>query len=138
MTIGENIRAIRKQKNLRQTELSRRCRLSQGQLSEYETGKSIPSIKILSTIADALEVSVAVLDERLLNSFPAFPQDDFFKILLKNWPMLTNEQRGKLASDSVTMAEKNQSLPPVLYVIRGEKETRMTRSDLIPFMSGIT
>ena len=111
MTIGKNIRAVRKQKNMTQIELCRRCGFSQGQLSEYENDKHEPPIEYLGKIADALGVSVAVLDDRLLKRFPPTPDDDFFQIVMKNWPELTNEQRGKLATETVSLVESNRSVP---------------------------
>lgn len=111
MTIGQNIRTLRKQKNMTQIQLCRRCGLSQGQLSQYENDKHTPPIEYLGKIADVLGVSVAVLDNNLLDLFPDIPDDDFFKILLKNWPRLTIEQRSKLAGESSALAEANSGVP---------------------------
>jgi len=122
MTIGENIRAVRKQKNMTQIELCRRCGFSQGQLSEYENDKHEPPIQYLGKIADVLGVSVAVLDDRLYKNFPPIPEDDFFKILLKNWPDLTTAQRSKLAGEASTMSETNRGVPPSSTSLDAEKK----------------
>lgn len=111
MTIGQNIRTLRKQKNMTQIQLCRRCGLSQGQLSQYENDKHTPPIEYLGKIADVLGVSVAVLDNNLLDLFPDIPDDDLFKVVLKNWPELTIEQRGKLVTETVSMVESNRSVP---------------------------
>lgn len=51
------IRAIRKQKNISQMELCLRANMSQGFLTNIETGKKEPSTMTLIRIAEALEVS---------------------------------------------------------------------------------
>lgn len=51
------IRAIRKQKNISQMELCLRANMSQGFLTNLETGKKEPSAMTLIRIAEALEVS---------------------------------------------------------------------------------
>ena len=51
------IRTIRKQKNISQMELCLRANMSQGFLTNIETGKKEPSAMTLIRIADALEVS---------------------------------------------------------------------------------
>lgn len=68
MSIGSNLKALRKQRNMTQKELAHRTQITQGQLSEYENDKidTIP-IERLARIAGALRVSVAEIDERLLN-----------------------------------------------------------------------
>lgn len=66
MTIGDRIRNLRKRSGLTQVDLARKARLTSGQVSEYESGRFEPKIDKLSRIADALGVSVAVLDPRLM------------------------------------------------------------------------
>ena len=51
------IRTIRKQKNISQMELCLRANMSQGFLTNIETGKKEPSTMTLIRIAEALEVS---------------------------------------------------------------------------------
>ena len=51
------IRTIRKQKKISQTELCLRANMSQGFLTNLETGKKEPSAMTLIRIAEALEVS---------------------------------------------------------------------------------
>ena len=51
------IRAIRKQKKISQMELCLRANMSQGFLTNLETGKKEPSAMTLIRIAEALEVS---------------------------------------------------------------------------------
>jgi putative transcriptional regulator len=57
--INCNLSALRKQKNLRQTDLSRLTGISQKALSELETGKSKGvSFSTLAKLCDALDVSI--------------------------------------------------------------------------------
>ena len=64
-TIGENIRRLRRRNGMRQIELAKHAGLSQGQLSNYETGKEVPKVPNLIPVADALHCRLDELDERL-------------------------------------------------------------------------
>lgn len=67
MTIGNNIKRLRQQRMMTQEELATQVGITQGQLSEYENDKvDVIPIDKLGRIADVLQVSVAVIDERLL------------------------------------------------------------------------
>ena len=70
--IGQNIRRIRKAKNITQGELATKINVSRQNLSQYETGKRIPKISTLQKIADGLQCSIYNLD-------PLF--DDYDKIV---------------------------------------------------------
>lgn len=60
--IGENIRKIRKSKNITQTELAKRINTTNEYISKIERGlRQNPSSKTLNKIAKALEVPVEVL-----------------------------------------------------------------------------
>lgn len=69
-TIGENIRALRQRSQLTQIELSKLTGLSQGQLSNYETGTEVPKLYNLIQIANGLRCRVDELDERLASTRP--------------------------------------------------------------------
>ena len=64
----KSIRIIRKQKNVSQTELCLRANMSQGFLTNLETGKKEPSAMTLIRIAAALGVSPREF-------FPEIPTD---------------------------------------------------------------
>ena len=55
--VVKSIRTIRKKKKVSQTELGLRANMSQGFLTDLETGKKEPSAMTLIRIARALEVS---------------------------------------------------------------------------------
>lgn len=57
VTIGDNIRKYRKQKNLTQKELGDLVGISNTYLSDMEIGRTNPSIKTLKRIAKGLEIS---------------------------------------------------------------------------------
>ena len=68
--IGMRILQLRKEKGLSLRELARRSNLSAGLLSKIENYRTIPSLPVLLTIADALEVDVAVLVKNMNGSHP--------------------------------------------------------------------
>ena len=55
--VVKSVRIIRKQKKVSQTELCLRANMSQGYLTNLETGKQEPSVMTIIRIADALQVS---------------------------------------------------------------------------------
>lgn len=63
MTIGDNIRNIRKSRNLTQQELSEELKISRNYLSELENNKRNPSAETLRNLADKLNVSLVSLVE---------------------------------------------------------------------------
>lgn len=60
---AENLKAIRRRKNISQAILAGEIRKSQQTVSWYESGKVYPSVKVIQEIAAALDVSVSELIE---------------------------------------------------------------------------
>lgn len=65
MTIGENIRRIRKEKGLTQKELGNLCNLADSAIRRYELGGANPKLETIEKIAKALDVKIADLVESL-------------------------------------------------------------------------
>ncbi|WP_367618009.1 helix-turn-helix domain-containing protein [Weizmannia agrestimuris] len=61
MDIGIRIKNIRTAKGLRGNEVAKKAFISQSYLSDIENGRTTPSLDKLSTICDALEISLAEL-----------------------------------------------------------------------------
>lgn len=57
MSIGENIRRIRKEQGLTQKELGERCGIADANIRKYESDRQIPKIQTIQKIAEALRVS---------------------------------------------------------------------------------
>ena len=74
-TIGQNIRQLRKERNMTQLHLAKKINLHRATLSSYELGKRLPDIFILISIADAFHVSLDVLVDRTSPSDRPVPSD---------------------------------------------------------------
>lgn len=61
MVLGERIRDARKAKNLSQEELAKQLFISRSALTKWETGQSMPDIRMLKQLADVLDVSLEYL-----------------------------------------------------------------------------
>ncbi|NTU73744.1 helix-turn-helix transcriptional regulator [Candidatus Roizmanbacteria bacterium] len=59
--IGENIRILRKQKGLKQNELAQELDISPNYISQIESGKKYPSLRIIERISKVLNVNIAHL-----------------------------------------------------------------------------
>lgn len=63
MTVGENIKRIRKEKGLTQKKLGELCGINEVQIRQYESGKANPKIETIDKIASALEVPIIKIKE---------------------------------------------------------------------------
>ncbi len=61
MNIGDKISALRKEKNLSQTDLGKAAGVSREIIGRYERNEVLPSIEVAAKIADVLEVSLDYL-----------------------------------------------------------------------------
>lgn len=61
MTISERIKSMRKEQKLTQEELSKKAGISTMSVRRYENGERSPDLSVIKKIADALDVSVAML-----------------------------------------------------------------------------
>jgi transcriptional regulator with XRE-family HTH domain len=61
MNIGDKITALRKQKELSQTDLGKAAGVSREIIGRYERNEVLPSIEVAAKIADVLEVSLDYL-----------------------------------------------------------------------------
>ena len=55
-TVGKQLRELRHKRNLLQTEVAKLCRLYQGRISEYETGKRLPTVLNLLKLSACFEL----------------------------------------------------------------------------------
>jgi transcriptional regulator with XRE-family HTH domain len=76
MTIGENIRRIRKENNLTQKQLGNLCGMADSAIRRYELGKSIPKLKTLHKIAKGLGIPVHTLVEGCGPEYRLSPRAD--------------------------------------------------------------
>ena len=65
MTLGQRIKQARLEKGFTQKELSEKLGLSETYVSQYERDMRNPKPESLKRIADALDIPVSALDERL-------------------------------------------------------------------------
>ena len=61
MNIGIALLKARKDKGLRQTEVSKRTKLSQTYLSQIESGKKVPSIDVIEKLSKEYSIPFAIM-----------------------------------------------------------------------------
>ena len=64
MTVGENIRRIRKEKGLTQKQLGERLNMTQSAIGQFENDKTSPKIETVEKIASALGVNIVEIMEQ--------------------------------------------------------------------------
>ena len=65
MSVGENIKRIRKERHLSQRELGEKLGISQQMVGQYENNPTPPKLETVQKIATALDVPVYILDDRI-------------------------------------------------------------------------
>lgn len=66
MSVSENIKNLRKQRNMTQKQLAAQTGLAVITIQQYEAGKYVPKIEALKKIAVALECEVSDIDESII------------------------------------------------------------------------
>ena len=61
MSVGDNIRALREARNMKQCELAEAVHVSPSMVTQLERGSKLPSIVLAAEIANALGVEVGEL-----------------------------------------------------------------------------
>lgn len=75
--VASNLLRLRAKRNLSLDGLARLCGVSRTMLAQIESGRSVPSIKVLCKIAQGLKVSVAAfLDDRAFDGVAVLPARD--------------------------------------------------------------
>lgn len=107
MSLGENIKEIRKNKGYTQKQLAEKLGTSPQNLAQYENGKRQPKLETIKKMADALECSVADLDDSITEKFqPIFDVRKYItaidkKNILKNFPDLQFSVKDSVEDDDI-------------------------------------
>lgn len=92
MTVGENIKRIRKEKGLTQKKLGELCNIDEANIRKYENGKQKPKIETLQKIATALDVPIIELkDDLSLFIDKTITQIDSHMKMLKEYELLNHK-----------------------------------------------
>ena len=101
MTIGENIRRIRKERGLTLKQLGDEVGVSEAYIRAYETGRRNPKLKSLEALANALHVNVEALTGADFDGVKAMHQ--LFQIFRQYSGELV-EYKDKEGNDQVTVS----------------------------------
>lgn len=74
MTIGQNLRALRKKRGLTQSQLGALCGMTGGAVSSYENGVTVPRRQVVQRLARALDVSPDRLTQDAVPPLSPAPQ----------------------------------------------------------------
>lgn len=58
--LGRAVRELREQHGWSQSELGRRCDMTQSAVARFETGGTVPTLPVLNRLADALDADLVV------------------------------------------------------------------------------
>jgi transcriptional regulator with XRE-family HTH domain len=111
--LGDFIRAQRQMANLSLRQLSALTEVSNPYLSQVERGLHEPSVRVLKSIADALNVSAETLLEQAgLISRTDKPHDETTEVAIRADPRLTESQRRALLTVYRSYVEANSGEQP--------------------------
>lgn len=134
MTVGENIKRIRKEKSLTQKQLGGLCepKISESTIRKYELGILNPKIETIKKIATALNCEISDIDESIIVvPFPKYeltPErlekarlDAEARELIekrKSGEHLTNEEQRKISDYGKRIKEDMEHLPKLRKTIK--------------------
>ncbi|MDO5437599.1 MAG: helix-turn-helix transcriptional regulator [bacterium] len=99
-TLGENVRRIRKQRNLKQEELAELIGLEVKSLSLIETGNGFASAKTLEKLSSVLKTPVSQLFEEQDSKSP----ENIYSSVLSNLELIKNNSK-KLEALNIVLKE---------------------------------
>ncbi len=67
MSLGENLKTARKERGFTQEQVAKEINVSRVNIAYYENGTKVPSVAVLTAIADVLECSIDGLLGRKTN-----------------------------------------------------------------------
>lgn len=100
--VGNQLKALRKAKNMTTQELADKVNISQSYISRFENGRAIPDIEMLESILIALDTDLATFFSSELEEMP----DDLIQ-LLNTVKTLSPEARRKL-NEFLLLVKKEQ------------------------------
>lgn len=115
MFIGEKLRDLRLEKDLRQKEVAEKINIASNTLSQFESGKANPSYEVLIAFADFFGVSTDYLLGR---------SDDFGVISIKNQSAELPEDERKLLDTFRKLNLKNKMHVSAYATVRLEEQER--------------
>lgn len=132
MSVSENIKSLRKQRNMTQKQLAAQTGLAVITIQQYEAGKYVPKIEALKKIAAALECQISDIDESIivipLPKYELTPErlekaklDAEARELIekhKSGECLTNEERKKISDYGKRIKEDMENLPKLRESIK--------------------
>lgn len=102
-TVGNNLKVLRERVGMSQSSLADLSGIDQSTISQIEAGKYVPRVGTLSKLADALNVSVALIDERLAvppDRAVVHPADSVLDELLQIWPRLSRADQLRVVAQA--------------------------------------
>jgi transcriptional regulator with XRE-family HTH domain len=108
MNLGKNIKQLRNQKGLTQSELADRCELTKGYISQLENNLNSPSIATLTDILSALGTNLSDFFQAEKEEKVVFTKQEFFEKdadgVLWRW-LIPNAQKNMMEPVLVELAE---------------------------------
>ena len=117
--IGKRIKELRIQNGLTQEELSNRCELTKGFLSQVERDLTSPSISTLEDILEALGTTLADFFKETKDEQIVFKENDYF----------IDEQEDYTISWIVPNAQKNEMEPILLEILPESRSKEIVPHD---------
>jgi transcriptional regulator with XRE-family HTH domain len=118
-SLGEALRALRKDKGLTEVELARKVGITQTSVSRYESDVRLPSAETLEKIADSLGASKRVKRQLLEQLHGALTQLDSLRSITKRGMRRRQEEIARLEAKATHMRNFQMALVPGLLQTPG-------------------
>ena len=111
MSLGERIKTQREKKSISQERLAKQMNVTPDEISDWETGESLPDVENAVRLSDIFNISL----DYLLKNTPAAPQKEWWEM-----PFTRDDTESESASDADWRAEYiAYPLAMVAYLIMG-------------------
>ncbi|NWO14666.1 helix-turn-helix domain-containing protein [Virgibacillus sp.] len=137
MTIGDNIKAIRKARNLTQEKLAKEMGISRSYLSDIENNRKNPSTKTLQSLSNKLGVTMAYLTtgKKMLADLTEDEKIEAFKNMRHLFKKNTKDAQEKLKSDIEDLLSRELNFVETVYLVNVLNFLKHSDSEGIKFMA---
>mgnify|MGYP004603751885 CR=1 FL=1 len=105
-SVGNSIRELREEHELKQYALAYRLGLTKSTVSQYENGTRTPDLEIADKIASTFQVSLDYLCG--VHDFKYNPRDEEFKSLMKTFDTCSQEEKKKIIKIAKQIREERK------------------------------
>lgn len=139
MSVGDNIRAIRKEKKLTQKELAKKMKISRSYLSDIENNRKNPSTKTLQSLSEKLNVTMLYLTtgKKAISDLSDDERVENFKNFKEDMKKRNEKSKEYLKEELKRMSSAELGIVETLYLINAITYLKHSDEDDVAHLAAI-